>query len=429
VVRRHLSDATLEFDGVEYPDGPASDPLTLGWMQGAPPNIAARIRFEDDRFLEFPQIRWTLSHLRELMPTASVWRGPGASSDLGAPSDSLEEAIDALQFDDLQGRRLNWRESLNRTYADGILVLHRGRIAYERYFGVLQPRRPHLCFSITKSYVGTLAATLVYEGALDAERLIPHYLPEMSGTAFEHASVRQVLDMLVNIAGSEDYRDPRALFWQYCRAGGFRPRLRDDEGPGHYYEFLQSLRADGEHGHAFTYKTVNTELLCWVMKRVTGIGLAEMLGERLWSRIGCEEDGYLAVDSIGVPMGGAGLCATLRDLARFGELMRCDGGWRGQQVIPAAVVADICRGADRHRFALAGYDLLKGYSYRSMWWVAHDALEVFEGRGIHGQRLYIAPRAECVIARFASHPIAASSANDPVTLPSFRALCRLLSER
>lgn len=398
-------------------------------MQGAPPSAATRIRFEDDRFLEFPQIRWTLSYLRELVPTASIWRGPGVPSDLGTSAGSLGKAIDALEFDDLQGRRQTWRESLNRTYVDGILVLHRGRIAYERYLGALVPQRPHLCFSITKSYVGTLAATLSHEGTLDEERLIPHYLPEMTGTAFERASLRQVLDMQVSVAGSEDYRDPRALFWQYCRAGGLRPRPRDDGGPGNYYEFLQSLHAAGEHGCAFSYKTVNTELLCWVMKRVTGIGLAEMLSERLWSRIGCEEDGYLAVDSIGVPMGGAGLCATLRDLGRFGELIRCEGGWRGQQVVPAAVVADIRRGADPRRFALAGYDLLNGYSYRSMWWVAHDALEVFEGRGIHGQRLYIAPRAECVVARFASHPIAASSANDPVTLPAFRALCRLLSER
>ncbi len=422
-----MGDATLEFDGVEYPDGVASDPVALGWMRGAPPAPAARIGFEDDRFLAFPQIRWTLSHVRELMPTAAVWRGADAPSELGTPPQDLRDAIDALEFDDLDGRRHIWRQSLARTYADGILVLHRGSVAYERYLGALEPQRPHLCFSITKSYAGTLAAALLHEGALDERRLIPYYLPELAGTAFEHASLRQVLDMQVSIAGSEDYRDPDALFWQYCRAGGFRPR--GEGSAGNYYAFLQSLSAAGEHGRAFSYKTVNTEVLCWVMKRVTGIGLAEMLGERIWSRIGCQEDGYLAVDSIGVPMGGAGLCATLRDLARFGELMRCEGAWRGRQVIPAAAVADIRGGADRDRFATAGYDLLKGYSYRSMWWVAHDALGVFEGRGIHGQRLYIAPRADCVIARFASHPIAASAANDPITLPAFRALCRLLGSR
>jgi CubicO group peptidase (beta-lactamase class C family) len=168
--------------------------------------------------------------------------------------------------------------------------------------------------------------------------------------------------------------------------------------------------------------------LCWVMQRVTGIPLAEMLSERIWAPIGCEEDGYVAVDSIGTAMGGGGLSATLRDLCRFGELMRCEGAWRGKQVIPAGVIADIRRGSDRAKFAGSGYTLLPGYSYRNMWWVTHNALEAFEGRGIHGQRLYIAPRAELVIARFCSHPIATSAANDTVTLPAFAALCQMLQE-
>jgi CubicO group peptidase (beta-lactamase class C family) len=429
VVRGHLTDATLVFDGVEYPDGGASDPNALGLMQGAPPPPPARIRYQDDRFLEYPQNRWALSHIRELVPTVGVWRGAGAPSDLGTVPRDVEATIDALTFDDLDGRPHSWPQSLIRTYVDGILVLHRGLRVYERYFGALAPQRPHLCFSITKSYAATLAATLLYEGVLDAEHLISYYLPETAGTAYEQASLRQVLDMQVGIAGSEDYADPRALIWDYFRAGGFRPRAQREAGPDSYYEYLLTLRQGGEHGRIFAYKTVNTEVLCWVMKRATGLGLAEMLSQRIWSQLGCEEDGYLAVDSIGVAMGGAGLCATLRDLGRFGELMRCEGAWRGRQVIPAAVVADIRGGADPHKFARAGYTLLGGYSYRNMWWVSHDALGVFEGRGIHGQRLYIAPGAELVVARFASHPIASSAANDPITLPAFQALCRLLRGR
>lgn len=121
--------------------------------------------------------------------------------------------------------------------------------------------------------------------------------------------------------------------------------------------------------------------------------------QRIWSRIGCEQDAYLTVDSTAVAFGGGGLNAGLRDLARFGELMRCDGGWQGRQVIPAEVVADIRRGSDKAKFAKAGYTLLPGYSYRNMWWVSHNELDAFEGRGIHGQRLYVAPKAELAMAR------------------------------
>ena len=418
--------AQLEFDGKQYPDGASSDPVAQGWMLGTPPAAEKRILFEDDRFFDFPQIRWTLSHMRELVPTTSVWRGTGSARSLGMPDASRMASIDALTFEDLNARRLTWADSMSPTYTDGILVLHRGANVYERYFGALQPHRPHACFSITKSYAATLAATLVYERVLDEKRTVTHYLPEMARTAYGDATVRDVLDMQVGVDFSEVYADPAASIWQYGRAGGMRARSRDYAGASNFYDYLVTLRKQGEHGTAFAYKTTNTEVLCWIMRRATGLALADMLSDRLWSRLGCEEDGYITVDPIGVAAGGAGLYAGLRDLARFGEMMRCEGSCRGQQVIPAAVIADIVRGSDCAKFELAGYSLLKGYSYRNMWWVSHDALGVFEGRGIHGQRLYIAPRAEVVIARFASHPVAASAANDPITLPGFRMLAKHL---
>jgi CubicO group peptidase (beta-lactamase class C family) len=424
-----MNTGTLEFEGVEYPDAHASDPTVLGLMRGAPPPTSKQIRFADDRFLQFPQIRWALSHVRELVPTAAVWRGADAPSELGVATRDSETSIDELIFEDMRGRKYTWPESLAHTYTDGIVAMHRGARVYERYFGALQPQRPHACFSITKSYAATLAATLIHENVLEEGKSVTHYLPEMRGGPYEGATVRQLLDMQVSVAGSELYSDPGAQFWGYMRAGGFRMRPPNYSGPDSYYEYLLALRKESEHGMVFSYKTVNTEVLCWIMRRVTGIALADMLSERIWARIGCEQDGYLAVDSIGVEMGGAGLNASLRDLCRFGEMMRCDGAWRGRQVIPAGVIADITRGSDPAKFAGAGYTLLSGYSYRNMWWVAHDSLGVYEGRGIHGQRLYIAPKAEVVIARFCSHPIAASAANDPVTLPAFRALTALLMSR
>lgn len=418
-------EGTLEFDGVRYPDGRASDPRTLGWMEGTPPPREQQVRFADDRFFRFPQIRWTLSHLRELVPTVNVWRGPGPVSGF-AQGSLTESAIDGLAFTDMNGRERRWEEALYDTYTDGILVLHRGRRIYERYFGALQPHVPHICFSITKSYAATLAATLVHEGVLDETKRIPHWIPELRGGAYEDATLRQVMDMQVGVAYSEVYADPGTQFWNYSRAGGLRPRPPGYAGPESFYDYLPTLQREGAHGEAFAYKTTNTEVMCWVMKRATGVPLAQMLSERLWAPLGCEQDGYLTLDPTGVPMGGAGLNATLRDLARFGELMRREGDWQGTQVLPAAVVADIRRGADPAKFAKAGYTLLPGYSYRNMWWVSHNALDAFEARGIHGQRLYVAPKAELVVARFSSHPVASSAANDPVTLPQFLALGQML---
>jgi CubicO group peptidase (beta-lactamase class C family) len=305
-------------------------------------------------------------------------------------------------------------------------VLHRGKLVYERYVGAGQPHVPHACFSVTKSYAATLCAMLVHEGLLDDRKTIPHWLPEMQGTAYADASLRQVMDMQIGVAYSEAYSDPDAEIWKFARAGGFKPRPVGYQGPQNLYEYLQTLRKEGAHGEAFAYKTVNTELMCWVMKRATGVGLADMLSERIWQHLGCEEDAYVSVDSIGVPFGGGGLSATTRDLARFGELMRCEGAVGGRQIIAAEVVADCARGESPAKFAKAGYTLIPGYSYRNMWWVTHNAHGAYEARGIHGQRLYIAPKAELVVARFASHPISYSAANDPITVPALMALGDLL---
>ena len=418
---------TLEFDGVSYPDGRASDPRALRWMQGTPPPTDKLVTFDSDRFLDFPQIRWSLSHMRELLPTANVSRGSAAPTELGQIAPTVDASIDALAFVDLNGQKRRWGEALADTYCDGMLVLYRGRRIYERYFGALRPERPHCCFSITKSYAATLAAALVAEGVLAETQRVPFYLPEMAGTAYADVRLRELLDMQVGVAYSELYSDPAAGVWDYARAGGLRARPAGYEGPSNFYEFLLTLRKEGEHGQAFAYKTVNTELLCWIMKRVTGVGLADLLSARIWSQIGCEQDAYLSVDSLGVEMGGAGLNASLRDLARFGEMMRCEGSAIGRQVIPAQVIADIRRGADPAKFAKAGYTLLPGYSYRDMWWVSHNQYDAFEARGIHGQRLYVAPGAELVIARFGSHPIASSAANDPITMPAFAALAASLA--
>jgi CubicO group peptidase (beta-lactamase class C family) len=421
--------STLQFDGVDYLDGTASDPNLLGWMQGSPAPSDRIVRFKDDQFLQFPQNRWALSHMRELVPTVNVWRGAGRREDLGAPASADESMIDDLVFEDLAGRKMRWGDSLSDTYTDGIAVLHRGRLIYERYRGALRPELPHACFSITKSYAATLAATLVHEGVLDRARTVLHYLPEMAGTAYADATLGDVLDMLVGVAYSELYSDPAAEIWEYARAGGLRPLPPDHRGPASFHEFLVTLRKEGEHGQAFAYKTVNTEVLCWVMQRAGGSPLAEALSHRIWSQLGCEEDGYLSVDSTGTAMGGGGLAATLRDMARFGEMLRREGSAQRKQIIPAAVVADIRRGSDHDKFAKAGYTLLGGYSYRDMWWVTHNEHHAFEARGIHGQRLYIAPAAEMVVARFASHPIAASAANDPITMPALLALGRMLRGR
>jgi hypothetical protein len=147
----------------------------------------------------------------------------------------------------------------------------------------------------------------------------------------------------------------------------------------------------------------------------------------IWSKLGAESDAFYTVDSIGTAGGGGGLSTTLRDLARFGEMMRLDGFYNGRQIVPKAVVEDIRSGASREHFAKAGFDTLPGWSYRDQWWISHDESGVFAARGIHGQVVWIDPKAEMVIARYASHPVASNPFIDRVSLPAYAAMAKKLS--
>jgi CubicO group peptidase (beta-lactamase class C family) len=399
----------------------------MGWMVGSPPPADRILRFEDGSYFRFPQMRWSVANFRQLMPTVNVSRGLGQSSLLERqPSNE----IDALTFVPLGGGEpMTWQQSLQANYTDGIIILHRGKLVYERYFGVLKPEGQHAAMSITKTFTGTLAALLVSEGKLDAERMVADYVPELAVSAFGNASVRQLMDMTTGIHFSEDYADPKAEVWAHAAAGNPLPKPADYQGPRTYYEFLQTVKPQGRHGEAFHYRTANSDALGWVIARVSGRNVAQLLSERIWSRLGAEQDAYMSVDSIGTPFAGGGLNASLRDLVRFGEMMRNEGRYNGTQILPAEVVADIRGGANRDDFAKAGYRLLPGWSYRNMWWVTHNGHDAFMARGVHGQALYIDPLAEMVIARFASHPVAGNAANDPTSLPAFEAVAKHLLEQ
>ncbi len=401
-----------------------SDPGTLGWMKGFPPPPGKRIHLADPDYFAFPKLRWTVCHFRELMPTVGVDRGSGGARELPV---ALDASLDAVTFQPLGSETaMTWRQAFDANYTDGILVLHHGRVVYERYGGCLGERALHGAMSVTKSLTGLLGEILIAEGRLKENALIGELVPELQKSAFGDATVRQVLDMTTALDFSEDYADPKAAIWAYSRAGSPLPPSKAAKGPRGYFEFLRTVKKRGTHGDAFGYKTVNSDALGWVISRATGKSVAELLSERIWSRIGADREAFYTVDSVGTPFAGGGFNSTLRDLARLGQLMLNDGRIGDEQIVPPAAIASIRKGGNREAFKAAGYRLLQGWSYRGMWWVSHDDHGAFAARGVHGQTIWVDPKADLVIVRFASNPVAANAASDPTTLPAFRAIAKHL---
>ncbi|ART83328.1 6-aminohexanoate hydrolase [Oceanisphaera profunda] len=406
-----------------------SDPNKMGWMQGFPPASDKRIKAADGSFFTFPALRYSVSHMRQFMPTVEVSRGIGAPLPLPV-SKKLDAAIDNLKFTPWDSKQsMSFADSLANNYTDGMLILHKGEVVYERYFGALAENKKHAAMSVTKSFTGTLAAILVAEGVLDSNKKVAEYVPELKDSAFGDATVRQVMDMTTGLQYSEDYADPNAEIWAYSAAGNPLPKPEGYTGPVGYFEYLMQVKKQGEHGDAFGYKTINSDALGWVISRVTDKSVAELLSEKIWQRLGMEQDAYYQVDELGIPFAGGGLSAGLRDMARFGELIRNQGQWQGEQIIPAAAIKDIQQGGDPEDFAKANYRQLEGWSYRDMWWVTHNKNGAFAARGVHGQTIYIDPTAEMVLVRFASHPVAGNGANDGTSLPAYQAVADYLMKK
>ena len=404
-----------------------SDPVKLGWMNGFPPSSDKLIMQPQSNYFSFPKLRWTVCHIRELLPTKQVSRGLTPPNLLDY---AIDKNIDSIMFTPLDSNRtITWVDSLPLNYTDGILILHKGKIVYEKYLGCLQETGKHAAMSMTKSLTGLLAEILVAQGKLNDEAKVSSIIPELQNSAFGSATVRQVMDMTTALKYSENYSDPKADIWTYSTAASPLPKAKGYKGPDGYYEYLQTVQKSGEHGKNFRYKTINTDALGWIISRTTGQGLTELLSEKIWSKMGAEQDAYMTVDGKGTPFAGGGLSAGLRDLGRLGQLMLDGGVLNGERLFPKSVVASIEQGGDKQAFATAGNKTLKGGSYRSMWWVFHNKHGAYAARGVHGQTIYVDPTAQMVIVRFSSFPIAKNAYIDPTSLPAYEAVAEYLLKK
>lgn len=397
------------------------DPRTLGWMDGFPPAHEKVVRFAEQSFYAWPQLRWSFNHLDELMPTKNVWRGPGACRDLPVEL----QAFDAASVVTLSGAELSWAEALEQSYTDGLLVLHRGKVVFEQYLGACGPHVRHIIQSANKSLVGILAESLIHEGKLDANALVPTIIPELANSAYGDATVQQVLDMLVSMDFHEDYLDPASEIWRFHRATGMAPPLAMDKFEL-VADVLPNVGKAGPHGEAFAYREPNIFVLGWIVRRAGEKTIATQLSERVWQHIGAEHDGYYLTDPGGAESSSG---FTLRDFARFGELFRTGGSIAGKELIPAAVIEKVMLGGEQQLFAKAGFKTLPGWSYKSQWWMRHLEDRICAvARGAHGQTLYIDPKNQLVVARFGSAPQAPSVLIEDIFLPTLDVITARLTE-
>jgi CubicO group peptidase (beta-lactamase class C family) len=351
-----------------------------------------------------PQNRWSYQHVRELVPTALIRRGP-MCRDLppGSAPSSVVAIVDAL---------------VAETEIDGLLLLHEGRVIVERYCNGMEPESKHLLQSASKSICGTLVGVLEGQGILNPGVPVTRYLNELSGSAWEGCTIRHALDMTAGTDFSEEYDDPGSDIVQSEAVIGWSNQESCEIVPG-LWEYIAGLGVDTEHGSSFRYRSILTDLLAWLIERVTHRSYADVLSRELWVRMGAEFDAEITVNAYGDPGADGGISCTLRDFGRFGELVRLFG----DGVVPANWIEDTIRGDEECRRAWTSSGGAPTEHYRNQWWVDDPTRGILCAIGTYGQMLYVNVQSAVVVASLASWPSAVDKSRRRRTFEAVEACC------
>ena len=392
---------------------------SLQLMVGAPPLEERQVTVENG--LVAPYNRWSFQRMRELFPT----RGINPADTLAAvPIDPAEISNVPVTFSD--GRNTTAGAWLAEAYTDGFIVLHNGKVVHEQYLNGQQPATEHIMFSVSKSVTGTMILMLAEEGRIDLTKPVSQYIPELAQSAYGDATVQQVMDMTNSIAYDETYDDPESDIGRYFVA-------ISPGGPG-MYAYLTTLKKQlpgYPHGAAFQYVTPDTEVLGWLIRRITGSSLSDNLQQRIWTPIGAEFSASYILDPMGIELAGAGLSMTLRDAARFGQMVLMNGQANGRQVISPTIAERIKTTRNAEEFSKYYDDpwfTETGEAYHDQWW-SYAGVDAVVALGIHGQFIYVNSEHSVVIVKQSSDPLAEAERVDGETPVVLHAIAEFLGTK
>ena len=348
-------------------------------------------------WLDAPYNRLGFIRVSELARTETISRGDGPVLEL--PRD--ERSLDSFHFE-FEGEKTSFAQMLESTFTDGLLVLHEGVMLFEHYAGAMKPSDTHLLMSVSKSLTSTLCGVLVERGLVKPEGAVVDYIEELRGTSWDGCTVQHLLDMR---AGTRwDYEEDEV---KTCDVSGYRTHSRRDIPPDSA-SWIRSIENSHEHGGPFRYVSLENNVLGWVLERAGGGRFADLFSREIWSAIGAERDAEILLDSSDFSVVEGGICTTLRDLGRFGQMCLQAGELSGRQVVPADWLGRLGVRDQELIDAYAGapeFDAAKPDAfYHDNWWIFDAMRGVYSGIGINGQALLIHHPTKTVIVKFSSHP-------------------------
>lgn len=316
--------------------------------------------------------------MEKIAPTRTIHKGTSVYPLKNKPTN-----LATLSYE-FEGKPRTVQDFLNRPETIGLIVIHKDNVLFENYQTGNDASSRWISFSVTKSVTSLLIGAAIKDGYIKSvDEPVVHYLPRLRGTAYEKATIKDVLQMSSGVAWNEDYADPNSDVAKAGAANGLR-----------LVEYLGNLEVKAKPGEVWNYNTGETNLAGQILRAAIGNNAANYLTRKIWQPFGMEYDAnWMLSAPYGDETGGCCINATLRDYARLGIFAMKNGVLAdGTAILPDDWMKDSTTPA-------VGY---KGYGY--LWWLHGDG--TYSARGIFGQNIYIDPENELVIAMHNSAPAA-----------------------
>jgi len=368
-----------------------------------------------------PYNRFSFHHVREFIATAEI-------ESTHQPSAFSHNLIDTAWLS-RELKKTDLSATLKASSTDAFIVVRQSEVVYEWHADHYQGQQPHILFSVSKSVTGLLAGILESAGLLDPRAKVTDYLPETKDGGYGSCTVQQVLDMQAEIDFVEDYLDQSGPFARYRAATGWNPPSASTAEPEGLAAFLLSLKGTGKtHGQVFRYLSPNSDLLGLILERAANARYADLLSKYLWQPLGCTHNAYVTVDLKGAARSAGGLCVHPLDLALLGSAMAKAASGESHPVIPPGWIEDTLSNGHTGAWQSGEFvNLLPQGVYRNQWYLTDTASPAVLAIGIHGQWLYVEPKAQIVIVKFSSEAQPVDELLDMEMIGFFGQICRVLS--
>lgn len=339
--------------------------------------------------LESPYMLGSWTHMDQIYPSRMIARGGAVR-----PLMPATRPLPAIGYE-VEGQKYNLEQYFERNAVTGFLVLKDGKIAYERYLKGTNDATRFASWSMAKSVTSTLVGLALHNGKI-ASLADPaqRYVPELSGSGYGEVSLRDLLQMTSGVRFTEDYHDIMSLEGQAWVQGVAEQHIPFND------TILWFNTRIHPAGTVFSYASIEPQVNAWVVRRVTGRPLADLLSDWIWKKIGAEHDASWGLDRPGgMETGACCINATLRDYGRFGQLFLDEGKVGNEQVIPRDWVRLATRPDPERPFLHPGHtDGKGGLGYQYNWWLWPDD-GAYSAIGYGGQWIYVNPKHRIVIVQ------------------------------